>query len=582
MPNSSESTGHVGQQLVNRLIDYGVTRVFGCPGGQTLPLYNGIAHRQDKIQHVLMHDERSGVYAADAYARATGTIGVCDATVGPGASNLVSGLVEASSSSVPLLAIVSDIPIAWEHRRSHGSASQAFEQRSFLESCVKYYGRVGSVGSLPEMLHACIRLATSGRPGPTVLEVPDDIFAELAEEADFPASPEYGVYPRLRSVPDPADIARAVAMLQHSQRPIIVVGGGALRADAGPEILGLAEVLGCPIATTLTGKGVVAETHPMAVSVVGRFGVPMANSAMEQADCVIFIGSKTGQTTTLNWTLPFLDTPVIHIDIDPGEIGRSYHNSVALLSDAKLGAAALAQALRTSDLSTDWNRDAIRQMQEDWWTGPITFKEAPVEGVLKPQDVMRTLRRVMSDDDLIVSDASLASGWIGGRFMLRQAGRRFFAPRGLAGLGWGLPAAVGVSEAMSSGGIPAEGRVVCVAGDGGWGYSLAEVETALRRRLPIVSVILNNSTLGWIKHSAAARYPDAMVSQDFERVSYAHSAEGLGANVAAVSELDQLEMALKTALSDQSSVPWVIEATTCKIETPVLPSRVSTSSKGGY
>jgi acetolactate synthase I/II/III large subunit len=582
MPHATESAGHVGQQLVNRLIDYGVTRVFGCPGGQTLPLYNGIAHRQDKIQHVLMHDERSGVYAADAYARATGTIGVCDATVGPGASNLVSGLVEASSSSVPLLAIVSDIPIAWEHRRAHGSASQAFEQRSFLESCVKYYGRVGSTGSLPEMLHACIRLATSGRPGPTVLEVPDDIFAELAEEADFPASREYGVYPRLRSAPDPSDISRAVAMLQQAQRPIIVVGGGALRADAGPEILDLAQVLGCPIATTLTGKGVVAETHPMAVSVVGRFGVPMANSAMEEADCVIFIGSKTGQTTTLNWTLPFLDTPVIHIDIDPGEIGRSYHDSVALLSDAKLGAAALAEALRASAPSTDWNREAIRQMQEDWWTGPIAFKEAPVEGVLKPQDVMRTLRRVMSDDDLIVSDASLASGWIGGRFMLRKAGRRFFAPRGLAGLGWGLPAAVGVSEAMASGGIPADGRVVCVAGDGGWGYSLAEVETALRRRLPIVSVILNNSTLGWIKHSAAARYPDAMVSQDFERVSYAHSAEGLGANVATVTELDQLELALKTALSDQSRVPWVIEATTCKIETPVLPSRVSTSSKGGY
>jgi acetolactate synthase-1/2/3 large subunit len=582
MSHSSEPAGHVGQQLVNRLIDYGVTRVFGCPGGQTLPLYNGIANRQDKIQHVLMHDERSGVYAADAYARATGTIGVCDATVGPGASNLVSGLVEASSSSVPLLAIVSDIPIEWEHRRAHGSASQAFEQRSFLEACVKYYGRVGSTASLPEMLHACIRLATSGRPGPTVLEVPDDVFADLAEEADFPASPEYGKYPRLRSAPDPADVARALDTLQRSQRPIIVVGGGALRADAGPEIVDLAQVLGCPIATTLTGKGIVEETHPMAVSVVGRFGVPMANTAMEQADCVIFIGSKTGQTTTLNWTLPFLDTPVIHIDIDPGEIGRSYHNTVALLSDAKLGAAALAEALRDRAPSTDWNRDAIRQMQEDWWGGPIAFKQEPVEGVLKPQDVMRTLREVMSDDDLIVSDASLASGWIGGRWQLRKAGRHFFAPRGLAGLGWGLPAAIGVSEAMSSRGSAPDGRVVCVAGDGGWAYSLAEVETALRRRLPIVSVILNNSTLGWIRHSAATRYPGGMVSQDFEQVSYAQAGQGLGANVATANSLDQLEVALKTALSDQRGVPWVIEATTCEIETPVLPSRVSTSSKGGY
>src|SRR5215469_14107306 len=139
---------HVGDQLVDRLISYGIRHVFGCPGGQTLPLYNGIARRPGEIEHILMHDERSGAFAADAYARASGRIGVCDATVGPGASNLVSGLVEASSSSVPVLAIVSDIPRQWEHRRQFGSASQAFEQRAFLEGCVKYYGRVQT----PEIL----------------------------------------------------------------------------------------------------------------------------------------------------------------------------------------------------------------------------------------------------------------------------------------------------------------------------------------------------------------------------------------------------------------------------------------------
>ena len=179
---------HVGDQLVDRLIGYGIRHVFGCPGGQTLPLYNGIAHRPGEIEHVLMHDERSGVYAADAYSRATGRIGVCDATVGPGASNLVSGLVEAYSSSVPLLAIVSDIPRQWEHRRQYGSASQAFDQRSFLEGCVKYYGRVQTPENLAETLHACIRIATAGRPGPTILEIPDDVFADEQVPASFPAS----------------------------------------------------------------------------------------------------------------------------------------------------------------------------------------------------------------------------------------------------------------------------------------------------------------------------------------------------------------------------------------------------------
>ena len=207
--------------------------------------------------------------------------------------------------------------------------------------------------------------------------------------------------------------------------------------------------------------------------------------------------------------------------------------------------------------------------------------------MLKPQDMMRVFRRAMSDDDLFVSDASLASGWIGGRWQVRTTGRHFFAPRGLAGLGWGLPAAIGVAEAMltmdqtSSNGDRAA-RVVCIAGDGGWGYSMADVETAVRRKLPIVVVILNNSTLGWIKHSAATRYPDEMVSEGFEDVSYAEAASALGAQVDSVTDLDQFEVALSKALADDTLGPWVIEARTCDIETPVLPSRVKSETKGGY
>lgn len=421
---------HVGQQLVDRLIGYGVRHVFGCPGGQTLPMYNGIFHRAGQIDHVLMRDERSGVFAADAYARATGRIGVCDATVGPGASNLVSGLVEAYSSSVPVLAIVSDIPREWEHRRSHGSASQAFEQRSFLEGCVKYYGRVQTPGNLPEILHACIRIATAGRPGPTVLEVPDDVFADDAMPEDFAPSPEVATYPRHRVGPDPTDVEKAVERLLASRMPMIVAGGGALHSGASDEISDLVDLLDCPIATTLTGKGIIAETHPMCVGVAGRFGVPMANSSLEEADCVVYIGCKTGQTTTLNWTLPYLDTPVVHIDVDPHEIDRNYHDTVAILADAKLGVAALAAGLRGGTSASKWDKAKIAGIRQAWWEGPIAFKEPAVPGVLKPQEMMRVFREVMSDDDLFVSDASLASGWIGGRWQVRNTGRHFFAPAG--------------------------------------------------------------------------------------------------------------------------------------------------------
>ena len=361
MASTTGTEMHVGQQLVDRLIGYGVRHVFGCPGGQTLPLYNGIFHRQDQIQHVLTRDERSGVFAADAYARATGRIGVCDATVGPGASNLVSGLVEAYSSSVPVMAIVADIPRNWEHRRAHGSASQAFQQRSFLEGCVKYFGRVNTPENLPEILHTCIRIATSGRPGPTVLEVPDDVFADAAMAEEFPPMSEVATFPRLRSAPDPADVARAVELLDASKMPMIVAGGGTLHSGASAEIAELVDLLDCPIATTLTGKGIIAETHPMCVGVAGRFGVPMANSSLEDADLVIYIGCKTGQTTTLNWTLPYLDTPVIHIDVDPHEIGRNYRDTVPMVADAKLGAASLATALKGRTRVSDGTRRRSRR-----------------------------------------------------------------------------------------------------------------------------------------------------------------------------------------------------------------------------
>lgn len=566
--------------MVDRLIGYGVRRVFGCPGGQTLPLYNGIARRPGEIEHVLMHDERSAVFAADAYARTMGTLGVCDATVGPGASNLVSGLVEALSSSIPVLAIVSDIPRAWEHRRRLGSASQAFEQRKFLEGCVKWYGRVETSDNLADILHSCVRIATSGRPGPVILEIPDDVFAGEATGKSFPISPETAAFPRLLPGADPAAIKQAVARLRASRNPMIIAGGGALYAGAASEILALADALQCPVATTVSGKGVIPETHPLAVSVAGRFGVPMANTCLEQADCVIFIGSKTGQTTTNGWTLPSIDTPVIHIDVDAAEIGRNYPDTIGILADARTGTAALAEQVGGLGLTTNWDHDQIAELRTGWWEGPIKYKEEPETGILKPQELVRRMRAAMADDAALVSDASLSSGWGAGRWQARQLGRSWFAPRGLAGLGWGLPAAIGVAMARRDQGV--EGRVVCLAGDGGWAYSMAEVETAARTQAAVVCVLLNNSTLGWIKHSAHTRYPGEMVSQTFLDVNYSMAAQALGARVARVDSLEAFDEAFQTALADTSPTPWVIEAVSDSIETPVLQARVVSTLKGGY
>ncbi len=569
---------HVGDQLADRLIGYGIRRVFGCPGGQTLPLYDGIARRRGRIDHVLMRDERSAAYAADAYARATGTVGVCDATVGPGASNLVSGLVEALAASVPVLAIVSDIPRHWEHRRHLGSASQGFEQRRFLEPCVRWYGRVETADNLAEILHACIRIATAGRPGPVVLEIPADVFYGPAGAEGFAPFPEWARVPRLRPGPDPAALEEAAQRLRASKTPMIIAGGGALRADAGPEIQVLAETLRCPVATTVTGKGIIAETHPLSVGVAGSFGVPMANALLAESDCVTFIGSKAGQTVTLGWTVPNPDTPVVHIDIDPDELGRNYRRSIGLVADAQLGTRGLAAALQHAPVSSAWDPERIERMRREWWSGPVAYKQAPVPGVLKPQDLMRAMGAITSRDDVVVTDASLASGWAASRWQAKTAGRCFFAPRGLAGLGWGLPAAVGVAAAARD--LEHPGRIVCLAGDGGWAYSMAEVEPAVRLGLPIVAVVLNNRSLAWINHVAAARFPGERVADRFLDANFANAAGALGAVAERVDTLDRFEAAFRAASTDSASRPWVIEAITCDAETPVLQPPPGTPKTG--
>ena len=569
---------HVGDRLADRLIGYGIRRVFGCPGGQTLPLYDGIAKRCGRIDHVLMRDERSAAYAADAYARATGTVGVCDATVGPGASNLVSGLVEARAASVPVLAIVSDIPRHWEHRRHLGSASQGYEQRRFLEPCVRWYGRVETPDNLAEVLHACIRTATSGRPGPVVLEIPADVFYGPAGADGFAPSPGWARVPRLRPGPDPAAIEEAAARLRACKTPMIIAGGGALRAGAGPDVQALAEALRCPVATTVTGKGIVAETHRLSVGVAGSFGVPMANALLAESDCVVFIGSKAGQTVTLGWTVPHPDVPVVHIDLDADEIGRNYRRSIGVVADAQVGARRLAAALRDGPVASRWNPERIADLRLEWWDGPVRYKTAPAPGVLKPQDVVRAIGAGTSEDDAMVTDASLASGWAASRWQVKVAGRCFFAPRGLAGLGWGLPAAIGVAAARRD--TERRGRVVCLAGDGGWAYSMAEVEPAARLALPIVAVVLNNSSLAWIDHVAAGRFPEARVSDRFLDVDFAAAARALGATVERVDTLDRFEAAFRAAAADSTSRPWVIEAVTCDAETPVQQPPPGTPKTG--
>ena len=555
----------VGQRLVDRLIAYGVRTVFGVPGGQTVPFYHGLAVRQDRISHVLMRDERSACFAADAYARVTGTVGVCDATVGPGATNLVSGLVEAYSSSIPILAVIADIPRGWAHRRRLGSASQGFEQRDFLDPCVKWYGRVETPEQLDDVLDQCIRVASSNRPGPVVIEIPDDVFSAPASEAAHGEGLS-ATFPRLRFGPDPAALDVAVDVIVTSRRPLILAGGGVQIADARAELQSLAEILQIPVATTISGKGAIAETHPLAVGLSGSFGSPLVNELIEQSDCLLALGCKLGQAATLGWELPRSESTVVHVDVDGEEIGRNHPRTVAVQADARLGIQALREAFVGRDFSSDWDLTEIAARVEELWQTE-NFKVPLEQDRIKPQQVIRSLSTRLDDDDMIVTDASLASGWAASLWRVEAAGRRVLAPRGVAGLGWGLPAATGAAFGMRDLGRP--GRVVCLAGDGGWAYSVAEIETLARFGMAVPSIVLNNAVLGWNKHVAMRRYPDAWVSQDFGEVDWARTAEGLGGWAERVEDPGDLDAAIGRALAWEDR-PAVLDVLSSEFETPVL------------
>lgn len=558
----------VGERLVSLMIGAGIKTGFGCPGGQTAPYYHGMAVNTEDFTHVLMRDERSASFAADAYARLNGVVAACDATVGPGATNLVSGLVEAKAASIPMVCVIADIPRAWEHRRRLGNAAQGADQRAFLEPCVKWYGRVEVPEALEDVFAQALRVATTGRPGPVLIEIPDDVFSAAVEATEIIGDMSLAAFPRSRSVPAPNDIEAAVAALATAKKPAILVGGGAHLSGAGAQVRELVEKLNIPIGTTISGKGVVSEFDPRAVGIIGSFGIPLANEVLGTADVVLVLGSKLGQAATVGYDVPAADATVIHLDLDAEEIGRNWKKSVPLVGDVKLGIEALLAAGVAAPAS-EWDIDQIARTAQAWWTDEPEFKSSRDDDKVKPQDIVRSIGEHLAEDDLIVTDASLSSGWIGTRWRVDHPGRRLLAPRGVAPLGWGLPAAIGTVFALRDSG--SSGRVVCLAGDGGWGYSLNEIEVLTRFRMPVVSIVLNNEVLGWNKHVALRRYPDAWVSQDFSAVDYAACAAGLGAQTWRVSTIEEFDAALVEALA-VTDKPTVIEVLSSPFETPVIKS----------
>ena len=568
-PEATSPDKHLGFTLTKMLLGYGVEYIFGIPGGQTLPLYDATYAYRENIKHILVRDERSAGHMASAYSRISGKLGVCDATVGPGATNLPSALGEALNSSTPMIAIIGDHPVSWINKVEYGRASQGMDQIGMLEPVTKKVIYVPCQESLPELVRTVFLEATTGRPGPVALVIPADVFKQSGSINDQEAyiDPSLNQFPNRRTSPDPTDIAHAATILLKAKRPVMLLGGGALISGAGKEAQELAELLPMPIIHSITGKGTIPDNHYLMMGVVGIFAnSPSAETALREADVVFLVGFKSSQSSSFAWTVPTLEQKVIHLDIDPSEVGRIFRTDIGLVGDAKLGLRGLVDAVKDSEPKNNTDKNwliHLGTMKSQWEDKKSALFSAEAKPI-KPHRVIGTLNKVLDPEDILVCDAGFATGWGAVYYSQRIAGRHSLYPRGLAGLGYAVAAGVGAQLAAP------HHRVVTLAGDGGFTYSMAELATQAHLNLPIINIVLNNSSFGWVKWAEQAWYSGSFSASDLQPINFAKVAEGLGCVGITVEQPEELESVLLQALD--LNKPVVLEVVTDSESTPNVKS----------
>jgi acetolactate synthase-1/2/3 large subunit len=541
--------------LVNVLGQSGVRHIFGLPGDTGMALYDALRDVQGQIDHIMTRDERSASFMADVYARVSGRIGVCEGPSGGGATYIVPGVAEAQGSAIPLLCLTSDTPVSQQGR----GVLTELDQESLFRPVTKWNTRVSSSATIAEATRRAIRMATAGRPGATHLSLPTDSLEGDAPDFSVYGVPESGSAPALRVRPDQVLVERAAAELAAAARPVIIAGGGVLTSQAWKELTTLAEALNVPVATSINGKGSIAETSDVSIGVIGGNGArPYANACVAAADLILYVGSRTDSTTTCHWTLPSIERPptIIQIDIAPFEVGNNYPLAVGLVGDARLSLTAMLEAVSRPAAVAARNREWVSELQEArrrYWVD--VDRQAATEGLpVKPAHVVRALRNALDDEAIIVADPGTPTPFLAAQFELRRPGRTTVIPRAHGGLGYAIPGVVGAWFA-------GEGRrVVGMTGDGSFGMSVGELETITRLGLPVVIIQCSNGTFGWIKELQHLYHGDRFFGVDFSPVDYAAIARGFGFRAGKVTEPRDVERAIQTALADGG--PYFLDVVT--------------------
>ncbi|AUU09647.1 MULTISPECIES: acetolactate synthase 3 large subunit [Serratia] len=534
------------EMVVRSLIDQGVKHVFGYPGGAVLDIYDAL-HTVGGIDHILVRHEQGAVHMADGYARATGEVGVVLVTSGPGATNAITGIATAYMDSIPMVVLSGQVPsslIGYD-------AFQECDMVGISRPVVKHSFLVKRTEDIPAVLKKAFFLASSGRPGPVVIDLPKDIVGPAVRMPyAYPQDVSMRSYnPTVQG--HRGQIKRALQTILAAKKPVMYVGGGAINAGCEAELLALAEQLNLPVTSSLMGLGAFPGTHRQSVGMLGMHGTYEANKTMHHADVIFAVGVRFDDRTTNNLAKYCPDATVLHIDIDPTSISKTVDADIPIVGDAKQVLVQMLELLAQDEKAQD--HDALR----DWWQSIEQWRARDClgydkhSGTIKPQAVIETLHRLTKGDAYVTSDVGQHQMFAALYYPFDKP-RRWINSGGLGTMGFGLPAALGVKLALP------EETVVCVTGDGSIQMNIQELSTALQYNLPVVVVNLNNRYLGMVKqwqdmiysgrHSQS--YMDSL--PDFVKLAEAYGHVGI-----AIRTPDELESKLAQALAEKERLVFV-------------------------
>lgn len=524
------------EALVRALEAEGVDFVFGLPGGANLPMYDALVDAS--LRHILVRHEQSAAHMADGYARIKRKAGVCFATSGPGATNLITGIATAYADSSPMIAVTGQVPLAM-------IGKDAFQETDIIgvaNPCTKYAFQPRAAVEIPETVKKAFYIAESGRPGPVLIDIPKDV-QQARENIQFPDLIKVRGYNPIIDA-DLSQLERAVETMIKAERPIIMAGGGVILSGAFSELQAMAELLMAPVVTTFKGKGSFPENHPLAMGPIGMHGHPEANKIIIEADCIIAVGARFSDRSVGRFDEFGKGMTIIHLDVDPAEIGKNKAVDIAVIGDVKASLRTAVKMLAKHKVVEKTKDDPwLKRRKEliDYYAD--TIKDYPRE--LTAKKALKKLREILPSDAIVTTEVGQCQMWASLHFDVISPGT-FFSSTGLGTMGFGFPASIGAKAAKS------QATVVDIAGDGSFNMTENSLAVSVLEKLPVIVFLMNNYMLGmvaqWQRTFYNRRYMGVHQNScpDYVKLAEAYGAQGIRAE-----SMNDLEGAIKKALKNE-------------------------------